>query len=80
MESPSALLSISLKKLKTKPTPKKYVIFEEMKLSSFKIKKLSIFQERACKAWKSKISHFLFAKREFSNISAKEKSFSYFPL
>ena len=50
MESPSALLSISLKKLKTKPTPKKYVIFEEMKLSSFKIKKLPIFQERACKA------------------------------
>ena len=42
MEPPGPLLSPSLKKLK-KTHPKKFLIFQEMKISSTKIKKLLYF-------------------------------------
>ena len=56
-----------------------------MELSSHKVKKLPIFQEGTCKAEKPKVSDFSFhvfclLREKFSNISAEEKSFLYFPL
>ena len=36
-------------KMKKKPTLKKFIIFQEIELSSTKLKKLLIFQERTCK-------------------------------
>ena len=46
MELPSALLSqLSLSQKKKKSTPKKYLIFQGMELSTSKIKKFLIFQE-----------------------------------
>ena len=65
---------------KTKEALKKCLMFWEIELSSLKLKKLLIFQERTCKAWiswKSKFSYISFHIfwERFSNISAKEKSF-----
>ena len=69
---------------KKKPTLKKFLIFQEMELSSSKTKKALIFQEGTRKALKSKFSYIAFhifclLRENFSNISAKEKSFLYFP-
>ena len=63
------------------PTLKKSLIFQKMEPSSRKLKN----QEGPCKAWKSKISYisfhiFCLLRENFSNISANEKSFLYFPL
>ena len=57
------------------PTLKKLLIFQKMELSSSSFIKLFMFQERTCNIWK--ITNFLYF---VSNISAKEKSFLYFPL
>ena len=63
-----------LKKYK-EPTFKKFLIFQEVGLSSSKLKKRLIFQEITCNTWKIKnLLHF------FPKISAKEKSFSYLSL
>ena len=56
-----------------------FFIFQEIELFSSKLKKLLIFHERVCKAWKSKISQFLSVERELLNISLEEKSFLCFP-
>ena len=62
------------KKKKKKNTLKKF-IFKEMELSSSRLKKLFMFQERTCNIWK--IKNYLYF---FSNKSAKEKSFLYFSI
>ena len=51
-----------------------------MKLSSPKLKKVLTFQEGACKALKSKISHFLVVERELFKHNGKTKNFLCFPL
>ena len=45
-----------------KPSPKKFLIFREMGLSSSKLKKTLMFQEGACKTQKNKnfLHFFLF--------------------
>ena len=65
---------------------KKHIFFyiQEIELSSQMLKKLLIFQERTCKALKSKISYISFhifglLRQNFSNISAKAKSLLYSP-
>ena len=51
-----------------------------MELFSPKLKILLIFQEELAKRENQKFHIFCFLRENFSNISAKEKSFLYFPL
>ena len=58
--------------------PEKFLIFREMELSSPKLKKLLSFQERTCKARKSKFKTFSFLRENFLIITAKQKKFLIF--
>ena len=52
----------------------KLLLFLKIELSSRKTKNFLIFEERTCKAWKSKISRFLFVVTKLFNYKCKMKS------